>query len=64
MSPLLLDFVMKVSKKYLQTLLEDCKYDIKENETKNLINDDLNLSFWGDEYDDRSNDKSSNNSDD
>ena len=55
---------MKVSKKYLQTLLEDCKYDIKENETKNLINDDLNLSFSDDEYDDRSNDKSSNNSDD
>lgn len=37
MSPLLLDFVMKVSKKYLQTLLEDCKYDIKENEKKILL---------------------------
>lgn len=64
MSLLLLDFFIKVSKKYLQTLLEDCKYDIKENEKKNLINDDLNLSFSDDEYDDRSNNNSSNNCDD
>ena len=37
MSLLLLDFFIKVSKKYLQTLLEDCKYDIKENEKKILL---------------------------
>ena len=45
MSLLLLDFFIKVSKKY-------------------LINDDLNLSFSDDEYDDRSNNNSSNNCDD
>ena len=36
------DSVIRVSKKYYsQTLLEECKYEIKRN---NMENDDLNLS--------------------
>ena len=41
----MLDSVIRVNKKYyLQTLLEECKYVIRKNEMKNLINDDLDLS--------------------
>lgn len=36
-------------------LLVGCKYEIRNNKTKNLINDDLNLSFSDDnEFDDES----------
>ena len=42
---IMLDSVIRVNKKYyLQTLLEECKYVIRKNEMKNLINDDLDLS--------------------
>ena len=45
LSLVMLDSVIKVSKKYYpQTLLEECKYEIKKTEMKNLINDNLDLS--------------------
>ena len=41
----MLDSVNRVNKKYYpQTLLEECKYEIKKNKMNNFINDDLNLS--------------------
>ena len=37
---IMLDAVIRVNKKYyLQTLLEECKYQIKQNKVENLIND-------------------------
>ena len=40
----MLAYVIKVNKKfYPQTLLEECKYTIKENKMENFINDDLDL---------------------
>ena len=45
LSLLMLDFVIKVNKKcYPQTLLQECKYEIKKNKMENLINADLNPS--------------------
>ena len=45
LSLIMLDSVMRVSKKYYpQTLLEECKYIIRKNKMENLINDDLDLS--------------------
>ena len=45
LSLILLDSVIKASKKYyLQTRLEECKYEIKETSMENLINDDLESS--------------------
>ena len=44
-SLIMLDSVFRVNKKYYpQTLLEECKYTIKENKMENLINDDLDPS--------------------
>ena len=41
----MLDFVVKVNKKYYpQILLEECKYGIKKNKMENLVNDDLRSS--------------------
>ena len=38
----MLDAVIRINKKYyLQTLLGECKYEIKRNKMENLINDDL-----------------------
>ena len=38
----MLDSVIRVNKKYYpETLLEECKYEIKKNKMENLINDDL-----------------------
>ena len=49
------DLYNRVSKKYyLQTLLEECKYEIKKTRMKNLINDDLHLSSSDDETDNES----------
>ena len=50
-------------------LLVECKYEIRNNETKYLVNDDLNLSFLDDnesddEFDDESDDWSDDNSND
>ena len=40
LSLIMQDSVIKVSKKYYpQTLLEECKYEIKKNKMENLIND-------------------------
>ena len=56
----MLNFVIKVSKKfYLQTLLEECKYEIKKNKMENLINEDLDPSS-SDESDNESDNKSNN----
>ena len=42
LSLIMLDSVIRVNKKYHpQTLLEECKYEIKKNKMENLINDDL-----------------------
>ena len=44
LSMILLESVIRANKKYYpQTLLEECKYEIKKNKMKNLINDDLDL---------------------
>ena len=41
----MIDSVIRVNKKYyLQTLLEEWKYEIKRNTMENLINDDLDSS--------------------
>ena len=41
----MLDSVFRAIKKYhLQTLLEECKYEVKKNKMENLINDDLDPS--------------------
>ena len=46
----MLDSIVRVSKKYYpQTLLEECKYEIKINKTENLISDDLDLSSFHNE---------------
>ena len=51
----MLDFVIRVSKKYYpQTLLEESKYQIEKTKMENLINDDLNLSSSDDETDNES----------
>ena len=44
-SLIMLDSVIRISQKYyLQTLLYECKYEIKRNKMENLINDNLHLS--------------------
>ena len=51
----MLDSVITVTKKYYpQTLLEECKYEIKKPKMENLINDDLDLSSSDDETDNES----------
>ena len=55
-----LDSVIRANKKYYpQTLLEECKYEIKKNKTENLINDDLEQSS-SDEYESESDSESDN----
>ena len=50
MSLIMLDSVIGVNKKYYpQTLLEECKYEIKKTKMENLINDDLEPSSSDDE---------------
>ena len=44
LSLITIDSVIRVNKKYYpQTLLEECKYETKNNKIENLINDDLSL---------------------
>ena len=51
----MLDSVIRVSKKYCpQTLLEECKYEIKNIVMENLINDDLDLRSSDNETDSES----------
>ena len=57
---IMLDSVIRVNKKYYpQTLLEECKYVIRQNKIENLINNDLNLSS-SDESDKENHDESDN----
>ena len=52
LSLIMLDSVIRVSKQYYhQTLLEECKYEIKKNKMENLINVDLDLSSSDNETD-------------
>ena len=51
----MLDSVIKAKKKYYpQTLLEECKYELKKIKMENLINEDLKKSS-SDELDNDSN---------
>ena len=60
---IVLDSVITVNKKYYpQTLLEECKYVIRNNKMENLINDDLDLSS-SDESDNGSDNETDNESD-
>ena len=45
LSLIMLDSAIRINKKfYLQTLLEECKYEIKNNKMENLVNDDFDPS--------------------
>ena len=64
LSLIMLDSVIRANKKYYpETLLEECKYEIKKNKMENLINDDLNPSF-SDESDSESDNRSDDETDD
>ena len=55
LSLIMLDSVIRVNKKYYpQTLLEECKYEIKKTKMENLINDDLEKSSSDESDDDKS----------
>ena len=57
----MLSSVIRVSNKYFpQTLIEECKYEIKKTKMENLINDDLDLSSSDDETDNESDNDSDN----
>ena len=61
LSLIMLDSVVRVNKKYYpQTLLEECKYEIKENKMGNLVNDDLDPSSSDSESDNESDNESNN----
>ena len=48
----MLDSIIKASKKYyLQTLLEECRYEEKKTKMENLVNNELELSSSDDESD-------------
>ena len=50
MSLIILDSVIRVSKKYYsQMFLDEYKYEIKKTKMENLMNDDLDLSSSDDE---------------
>ena len=60
LSIIMLDSVAKLKKKYyLQTLLEECKYEPKKIKMENLIDDDLEKSS-SDEHDSESDDEKDN----
>ena len=64
LSLLMLDSVIRANKKYYpQTLLEECKYEIKKNKMENLINDNLDPSS-SDKFDNESYNEFDNGSDD
>ena len=59
LSLVVLDSVIRVSKKYYpDILLEECKYETKNTKMENLINDDLDLSSSDDETDTESDSES------
>ena len=48
----MLDSVVRIKKKYYpQTLLEECKYEIKKTKMENLVDDELEASSSDDEAD-------------
>ena len=52
LSIIMLDSVVRIKKKYYpQTLLEECKYEIKKTKIENLIDDELEASSSDDETD-------------
>ena len=60
----MLDSFIRANKKYYpQTILEECKYEIKKNKMENLINDDLDPSS-SDESDNESDNGSDDETDD
>ena len=60
----MLDSVIKVRKKYYpQTLLEECKHEIKKTKMENLVNDDLDISSSDDKTDSESDNESDNETD-
>ena len=60
----MLDSFIRVSKKYYpQTLLEESKYEIKNNKLVNLIIDDLDLSSSDNETDSGSDNEANSESD-
>ena len=60
----MLGSVIRVNKKYyLQTLLEEYKYIIKNNKIENHINDNLDLSSSDNESDDEFDNESDNGAD-
>ena len=57
----MLDSVIRANKKYYpQTLLEECKYEIKKNKMQNLINNKLDLSSSDEPDNESDNDDESN----
>ena len=53
LSIIMLDSVLKAKKKYyLQTLLEECKYEQKRIKTENLNDDDWEKSLSDNDYND------------
>ena len=61
MSLIMLDSVVKVKKKYYpQTLLEECKYEIKKTKMESFINDELEARSSDDESDSNSDNESDN----
>ena len=60
----MLDSVIRVNKNYYpQTLLEECKYEIKKTKMENLINDNLEPSSSDNETDSVSDNETDNESD-
>ena len=55
----MLDSVIRANKKfYPQTLLKECKYEIKRKKMEILINDDLDLNSSDESYNESDNDGS------
>ena len=64
LSLIMLNSAVRVNKKhYPQTLLEQCKYEIKKTKVENLINDDLESSSSDNETESDSDNESNNESD-
>ena len=64
LSLIMLDSVVKVTKKYyLQTFLEECKYEIKNTKMESFINYELERSSSNDESDSDSHNESDNETD-
>ena len=52
--------MLNKEKYYLQTLLEECKYETKKTKMEKLINDELEASLCDDETDSESDNDSNN----